>query len=79
VVTTSFAANLYYDLIPELTVGVGYENLAAQPGPDGLRRSIFYSPGAQFHLVLWGHLDSLYVTVAGLRKPAEPKQSASVH
>jgi hypothetical protein len=79
VVTTSFAANLYYDLIPELTVGVGYENVAAQPAPDGLRRSIFYSPGAQFHLVLWGHLDSVYVTAAGLRKPSEPKQSASAN
>ena len=75
-VKTSFAANLYYDVIPELTIGFGYENVADQPGPDGLRRSIFYSPGAQFHLVLWGHLDSVYVSVAGLRKPSEPKQSA---
>jgi hypothetical protein len=79
VVTTSFAANLYYDLIPELTIGVGYENVAAQPAPDGLRRSIFYSPGAQFHLVLWGHLDSVYVTLAGQREPEKPKQSASTN
>jgi len=79
VVETSFAANLYYDVIPELTFGVGYENVAAQPGPDGLRRSIFYSPGAQFHLVLWGHLDSVYATLAGLREPAETKHSASAN
>jgi hypothetical protein len=77
-VTTSFAANVYYDLIPELSIGFGYENVAAQPGPDGLRRSIFYSPGAQFHLVLWGHLDSMYVSVAGLRKPGR-KQSAQLN
>ena len=79
VVTTSFAANLYYDLIPELTIGFGYENVALQPGPDGLRRSIFYSPGAQFHLVLWGHLDSVYVTLAGQREPTETKHTASAN
>lgn len=70
VVTTSFAANLYYDFIPELTLGLGYENVALQLGPDGQRRSFFNSPGAQFHFVLWAHLDALYLTATGRRPGA---------
>jgi len=67
VVTTSFAANLYYDVIPELTLGLGYDNIALQLAPDGMRRSAFNSPSAQFHFVLWAHLDALYLTAIGKR------------
>lgn len=67
VVTTSFGANLYYDMIPELTLGAGYDNIALQLGPDGQRRSFFHSPGAQFHFVLWAHLDAIYLAATGQR------------
>jgi hypothetical protein len=67
VVTTGFLADLYYHVMPELSVGVGYEAVNLQPGPDGLRRSIFYGPSAQFHLVLVAYLDALYQTASGNR------------
>jgi hypothetical protein len=68
--TTSFGANLYFDVIPELTLGAGYTNLALQVAPDGQRRSIFNSPSAQFHFVVWAHLDALYLTAIGHRPSA---------
>jgi len=37
--TTSFGANIYFDVIPELTFGAGYTNIALQLAPDGQRRS----------------------------------------
>jgi hypothetical protein len=66
--TTSFEADLYYDVLDELTLAVGYVNVETQPGLDGQRRSIFYSPGSQFFLALVGHLDAIYLAAQG-KKP----------
>ena len=67
VTVTGFATSLYYHLINELTVGFEYVNATTQPGPDGQRRNIFYSPGALFTLELIGHLDEMYLTAVGRR------------
>jgi hypothetical protein len=68
--TTSFGANLYFDVIPELTFGAGYTNIALQLAPDGTRRSFLNSPSAEFHFVIWAHLDALYLTATGHRPSA---------
>ncbi|HEX4336548.1 MAG TPA: hypothetical protein VH062_11580 [Polyangiaceae bacterium] len=67
---TSFEADVYYDVIPELSVAVGYVNVEVQPGLDGQRRSIFYSPGSQFYLSVIGHLDAIYLAATGKKSGA---------
>ena len=67
VTVTGFSTSLYYHVANELTVGLEYTNDAVQPGLDGQRRNIFYSPGALFALELIGHLDEMYLTASGQR------------
>jgi hypothetical protein len=54
-----------------LTLGLGYENIAPQLGPDGRRRTLFYSPEAQFYLGLALSLDALYLRASGRRASSE--------
>jgi hypothetical protein len=54
-------------------VSLGYQNETAQLGEDGQRRSIFYSPDAQFYLDLAVHLDGVYDEA----KKAMTKKSAT--
>jgi hypothetical protein len=67
VVVTTFQTEVTFDLLPELGVSLGYVNAATQPGPDGQRRSIFYSPGAQFYLEFVGYIDAMYAAAKGHR------------
>jgi hypothetical protein len=67
VVVTSFQAEVYYSVLQELGISVGYMNVETQPGPDGRRRSIFYSPGAQFYVDLTAYLDAIYLAAIGKR------------
>jgi hypothetical protein len=74
VTVTGFSTSLFYHVINELTLGVGYSNASVQPGLDGQRRNIFYSPGALFSLTLIGHLDEMYLTAAGRRSVETAKR-----
>jgi hypothetical protein len=67
VVVTGFQTEFMFELLPELGVSVGYVNVATQPGPDGQRRSIFYSPGAQVYVEFVGYIDAIYAAAKGHR------------
>jgi hypothetical protein len=62
---SGFEAYIDYTPIDQLSIDLGYINLAQQPGLDGQRRTLFYSPGAQFYLSVIGHLDSIYLGATG--------------
>jgi len=68
-VTTWLTAALGYALRDELTISLGYYNLANQIGPDVQRRSPFWSPNARAFLTVTGNLDVIY---AGLRRTQRP-------
>jgi hypothetical protein len=70
VTVTGFSTSFFYHVMNELTVGLGYTNVAVQPGPDGQRRNVFYSPGALFSLFFLVHVDEAYLTAAGRRNVA---------
>jgi hypothetical protein len=67
---SGFDAYVDYTPIDQLSIDVGYVNLAPQPGLDGQRRTLFYSPGAQFYLSVIGHLDSIYLGATGKKAEA---------
>jgi hypothetical protein len=71
VVMTGFQAALVFDVLPELGASLGYVNVALQPGPDGQRRSIFTSPGAQVYFQLTAYLDAIYLAAEGRRTDFE--------
>ena len=60
-----FTLELAYELRDELTLSVGYANLASQLGADGQRRQPFYSQDARAYLTLTVALDALYLTATG--------------
>ncbi len=60
-----FLASLDYDLLPEVGIGAGYYNATSQIGPDGERRSPFYSPDARFFFDITANLDQIYMTLSG--------------
>ena len=66
-----FNTELSAEPIEFLTIGLGYENVAPQLGPDGQRRTLFYSPEAQFYLGLALSLDALYLRASGRRASSE--------
>jgi hypothetical protein len=57
-VSTWLTAAVGYQVSDALTVSAGYYNRASQIGPDGTRRSPFWSPSARFFLTLVGSLGS---------------------
>lgn len=63
-VLTYFSSDVWLTVTDTLSVTLGYANLTAQLGPDGRRRSIFYSPEATFFATLSVGLDQLYSGVA---------------
>jgi hypothetical protein len=67
---TRFEVGAFYDVIDELGLGLAYSNVETQLGPDGQRRSLFTSPGAQISLSLVAHLDAMYLAAAGRRVAA---------
>ena len=67
VVVNGIDTSITYDVMSEFSLSLGYNNTEVQPGLDGQRRSIFYSPGALFYFEIIGHLDEMYLTAAGRR------------
>jgi hypothetical protein len=53
-VATWLTASLAYELTRTLNLTVGYYNRANQIGPDGQRRSPFWSPDARFFVTVTG-------------------------
>src|SRR6185295_11960094 len=59
--TTTFEIALSYDVPDNLgRFDIGYTNESGQLGEDGKRRSVFYSPEAQFYLALVAYFDGIY-------------------
>jgi len=56
-------ASIDYDVIDEMSLSLGYYNLASQIGPDGQRRSPFWSPDARVFFTVVGNLDVIYDTL----------------
>jgi len=59
-VSTWLTASVGYDVTDELSLAVGYYNLASQIGPDGTRRNPLWSPSARVFLTATGNLDAIY-------------------
>ena len=73
-VQTTFDVSFSYNLLDNLgRVDFGYTNSANQIGENGLRRSVFYSPDAQFYVNLSAYLDGIYDKAAS-GKDAGTKQ-----
>jgi hypothetical protein len=68
-------ASVDYDLVDEMSVGVGYYNQTNQIGPDGQRRGPLWSPDARVFLTLTGNLDVIAKDL--FSKPPPPAQTAS--
>jgi hypothetical protein len=64
-VSTWTTAALSYDVMDELSLSLGYYNMANQLAPSGLRRDPSWSPAARFFLTLTGNLDAILHRVAG--------------
>jgi hypothetical protein len=67
-------ASVDYDLLDEMSLGFGYYNQTNQIGPDGQRRSPFWSPDARVFFTLTGNLDAIGDRI--FTKPT-PTQTAS--
>jgi hypothetical protein len=66
-----FNTELSAEPVDFLTIGLGYENVSPQLGPDGQRRTLFYSPESQFYLGVALTLDALYLRATGRRASSE--------
>jgi len=71
--------NTDYEVIDEMSVGIGYYNLAGIIAPDGQRRgvvgshNIWWSPSARVFATVTANLDKIYDRAAGLKKEEKPK------
>lgn len=70
-----FMANLDYDLLPEVGLGIGYYNQTSAIGEDGRRRNSLWSPDARFFLDITANLDEIYLTAAGKREKKDTAKS----
>jgi hypothetical protein len=70
---TGFDISLSYDVFDYGFIGLGYKNNTSMLGPDGQRRSMFYSPSAQFYASLTVTMEFLYDKI---RASAENKKAA---
>jgi hypothetical protein len=70
-----------YDLIDEMSLALGYYNLATELAPNGQRRgiiggdNIWWSPDARFFFTVTANLDAIYLRAAG-KTADEPKKTA---
>jgi hypothetical protein len=66
-------ASLDYELMDELSLGVGYYNLANEIAPNGTRRGLFssetvlWSPDARVFFDLTANLDQIYERATGAK------------
>jgi hypothetical protein len=71
---TWFIANVEYDLFDEMSLGLGYYNLASEIAPNGQRRGIaggdvvWWSPQARIFFDVNVNLDKLYEFASGTKK-----------
>jgi hypothetical protein len=66
---TTFDIQLSYSLMDNLgRVDLGYTHTTNQIGENGLRRSVFYGPDAQFYVNLSAYLDGIYDKAASDKK-----------
>jgi hypothetical protein len=68
--------SLDYDVIDEMSLGLGYYNRTNQIGPDGQRRSPFWSPEARVFFTVTGNLDAIAKRFTS-PAPPPPAQTAS--
>jgi hypothetical protein len=79
-----FVASADYEVIPELSVGVGYYNLANTLATDGTLRgpfasgfdNLFWSPDARLFLDLTANLDRIFEEATGKYKTGQTAQAA---
>jgi hypothetical protein len=69
-VKTWLTSSVSYDVNDELSLSLGYYNLANQLAPDGTRRSPLWSPSARFFLTITSNLDAVYRRLAHRLRPA---------
>lgn len=63
--------NLDYEVIPELSLSLGYYNLNSTVAPDGSRRNFLWSPESRVFFSITANLDALYDDATkGSKKPA---------
>jgi hypothetical protein len=75
---TAFRIGLGYGILDVVDFELGYQNIARAIGEDGERRSMFYSPDAQFYVDLTANLDAIYLKAArATKKKPAPAQTAS--
>jgi hypothetical protein len=65
---TGFGVSLGYPVYEVVDLTIGYQNQSRWIGEDGTRRSVFYSPDAQFYLDVTANLDSIYSKIADRNK-----------
>jgi hypothetical protein len=63
-VSTWATASVTYDVVDDVSLSLGYYNLANQIGPDGTRRNPLWSPAARLFLTVTGNLDVIYRRIA---------------
>ena len=74
---TTFDVSLSYTLLDNLgRIDLGYTNSTNQIGENGLRRSVFYSPEAQFYLNVSAYLDGIYEKAASQGSGAKQRVGA---
>ena len=82
-VNTWFIASVDYDLLDEVSLGLGYYNLANEIGPDGQRRgivgkdNIWWSPDARVFFDITANIDKLYDLASGKKKASGEKKAAA--
>ncbi len=74
-VLTYFSTDVWFTFTDTLSLTLGYANLTAQLGPDGRRRSVFYSPDATFYATLSVGLDQLYTGLASRNRQTASSSS----
>ena len=76
-VITTFSSELAITVFDEMTIAVGYNNIANQLGLDGKRRNMFYSPDARVYLTAIAHIDEILKSMSGGdSKPSQQRQTA---
>ena len=72
-----FTAMLSFSPLPEAGFTLAYANSSTQLGPDGERRSIFYSPNAAFGANIWLSIDAIYEAATGPRRSGASTASSN--
>jgi hypothetical protein len=79
-----FVASADYEIIPELSVGIGYYNLSNTVATDGTLRgpfssgfdNVFWSPDARVFLDLTANLDKIFEYATGTYRAGQTSQAA---